>query len=382
MHVTFRLASRKVGEGFFQCLLLLSLERLFCFSVVSTMSSVRQVPLTCPGHSRAVPHFSYGLLGESGQSVILSACHDGRPMLRYGTSGDWIGTFEGGHKGAVWCTDINTNATFAATGGADWTTRVWNMASGDLVSTLEQKTIIRAVAFAKNGHQLATAGRDGSITLHDVSESTSIATVQSTATTATPESEDHGVTSTEKPIQDKEESPSQPAKSWKGHGTMPKGLCWMPGDAALLSVGDSEFKIWDPRSGTVSETVNLYDPAASMEMSRSGTSIVISHGPNVSYVDPRKGWGLASSHKLKGSPIVCASQSPIEDRLVVAHADDTVLRVYGCNVGQANAVEVLEEHRAHHGPIHWAAFAPDGASYASSGGDATLRIWQTHPQTP
>ncbi|KAH7939618.1 hypothetical protein HPB52_015045 [Rhipicephalus sanguineus] len=87
------------------------------------MAGLRQTPLTCSGHTRPVVDLCFSKLSSTGAYYLISACKDGKPMLRQGDTGDWIGTFVG-HKGAVWGVALNKDASRAATGAADFTAKV------------------------------------------------------------------------------------------------------------------------------------------------------------------------------------------------------------------------------------------------------------------
>ncbi|KAG9345656.1 hypothetical protein JZ751_008800 [Albula glossodonta] len=114
--------------------------------------AMRQTPLTCSGHTRPVVDLAFSGITPYGY-FLISACKDGKPMLRQGDTGDWIGTFLG-HKGAVWGATLNKEATKAATAAADFTAKVWDAVTGDEVLTLAHKHIVKSVTFTQVGLNL------------------------------------------------------------------------------------------------------------------------------------------------------------------------------------------------------------------------------------
>ncbi|KAL4704940.1 hypothetical protein ACJJTC_013397 [Scirpophaga incertulas] len=100
------------------------------------MTTFKQVPLTCGGHTRPVVHLDFSDVTPDG-FYLISACKDGKPMLRQGETGDWIGTFEG-HKGAVWGVALSENANLAASGAADFSAKLWDARQGEVYFDLNK----------------------------------------------------------------------------------------------------------------------------------------------------------------------------------------------------------------------------------------------------
>lgn len=295
-------------------------------------ASSRKIPLICSGHSRPVPELSYSPITPDG-TFLISACLDGKPMLRNGETGDWIGTFVG-HKGAVWSASLNTNVTRAITGSADYTAKLWDCLSGEELHSFTHERIIKTVNFAKDGTRILTGGQDKILRIFDLSK-----------------------------------MDAEPQKL-EGHTQPIKIALWSADDNLLFSAGgESEFKVWDTRTWTVVKTVPTKMPLSSLELSLDKKHITTAAGKEVCFFDLDT-FSNVKSFTLSNE-LNSASLSPDRSTFVIGGTDFWV-RVYDFTTGKEQ--EIL---KGHHGPVHCVRFAPDGATFASGSEDGTIRLWQS-----
>jgi len=298
------------------------------------MSSLRQTPLTCSGHTRPVVFLAFSDINSEGQYYSISACKDGKPMLRAGDTGDWIGTFEG-HKGAVWGVDINKDASKAATGAADFSAKVWDALSGEEELTLQHKHIVKSVNFSNDSAALATGSNDKVLRIFDL------------------------------------EQPSEPIIKLEGHTGGIKQVMYSPDNKQLLSCSDDKtVRVWDTANGAEIRSFTTTDPIGGLELSREGDIITLAAGNKVIFLDAHR------FEKLKEvdipSPTYTASLH--QDReIFVCGGEDLKLYKFDFQTGLE-----IENFKGHFGPVHCVRFSPDGELYASGSEDGTLRLWQTN----
>ncbi|CAB0038967.1 unnamed protein product [Trichogramma brassicae] len=296
------------------------------------MANLRQTPLTCSGHTRPVVHLHFSDITETGYYVI-SACKDGKPMLRQGDTGDWIGTFEG-HKGAVWGVALNPEATRAATGAADFNAKVWDALSGEEIHSFQHKHIVKAVDFSRDSVYLSTGSNEKLVRIFDLNK---------------PEAE---------------------AQTFSGHTSGVRHIKFFDNDSLLLTCADDKtLRVWDRHNAEEIRKIEFPSIPRSMELSQDGKIITTTHSNIVTF------WDSKELTKLKEftvpTQVNSASLHPAHDIFVCGGED---LKVYKFDYSSGNEIESF---KGHFGPIHCIRFSPDGELYASGSEDGTLRLWQT-----
>lgn len=293
-------------------------------------------PLVCHGHSRPVVDLFYSPITPDG-FFLISASKDSTPMLRNGETGDWIGTFEG-HKGAVWSCCLDKHALRAASASADFSAKLWDALTGDVLHSFDHKHIVRACAFSEDTHLLLTGGFEKILRIYDLNR-------------------------LDAPPREIDSSP----------GSV-RTVAWLHSDQTLLSSsGDAGgLRLWDVRSGKVVQTLETKFPVTSAEVSQDGRYITTADGSSVKFWDANH-FGLVKSHDLP-CKVESASLEPKFGNRFIAGGEDMWVHVFDFHTG-----EEIGCNKGHHGPVHCLRFSPVGDTYASGSEDGTVRIWQLGP---
>ncbi|KAL7816021.1 WD40 repeat-like protein [Trichoderma aethiopicum] len=328
---------------------------------MSSEAPRQYVPLTCHGHSRPVPHISFSRLEKEDSYYMISACKDGNPMLRDGVTGDWIGTFIG-HKGAVWQARLSPDTSTAATASADFTAKIWDTHTGELLYTLQHEHIVRAVAYPPdNADLVATGGMEKKLRVFDLSDVPGAGAGDAITIPATAGFEiGEGV-----------------------HEGSIKFICWTQDPNIIVTASDKTIRWLDLPSracirqevldGEIRscEMVSLAPEYASVTDIGGGKPVLAVAAGKTAYF-----WGgPRAMDELKRIvlPYTIASVGlDVKGRkLVVGEEPGTWAKVISYDTEAE-----LDVHKGHHGPIWSIAFSPDGKLYATASEDGTIKMWK------
>lgn len=282
----------------------------------------------CRGHTRPICHINYSEIVD-GTFWFITSCHDSKPMLRNGETGDWVGTFEG-HKGAVYCSSFNKDATKVVTGSGDYTAVMWDALKGTRLHTWEHPHYIKSCDWVDT--KVATGNYDSKVRIFDITNYNSEPIV---------------INAHEKPTV--------------------KAVYFCEDTNSVVSACEDRVLKWDLRSGQVVAKKDI--PGLNVLEYTHRHTLVAAHGKSISFLNPE--------NLLEARPTIntmedveCASLSPCGTRL----AAGSKIKVKEF----AQDGTELQTHRGHHGPIFHVRWAPDGQSFASGAEDGMVRVWPTN----
>ncbi|KEG05538.1 putative eukaryotic translation initiation factor 3 subunit [Trypanosoma grayi] len=282
----------------------------------------------CSGHTRPICHINYSEIID-GTFWLVTSCHDAKPMLRNGETGDWVGSFEG-HKGAVYCSAFNQPATRLVTGSGDYSSIVWNAITGEKIHTWNHPKYIKSCDWVEN--KVATGCFDGLVRIFDAN-----------AYNAEPLSFD----SPEKVNQVK--------------------ATYFIDPTTMVTACETVIMKWDLRD-TSRPYLRKEIPGLNFLEYTHRNCIVAAHEKSISFID-------TTSLDIKSSfttseDVECASLSPNGQNV----AAGSKLKAKEFTLDGTE----IECHRGHHGPIFHIRWAPDGNSFTSGAEDGMARIWPSH----
>jgi len=269
----------------------------------------KAVPLTCSGHTRPVVHLEYSDLQPDNTYTLLSSCKDGNPMLR-DWLGDWVGTFLG-HKGAVWSARLSGgDASYAVTGSADFSAKVWDTFSGQCLHTFPHNHIVRAVAMNAQGTSILTGGFEKKLRLFDLGR---------------PEAEARVLAG------------GPGAEKGLAHEGNIRSVVWSRGNEnTLVSVGeDKVVRWWDKRSLSVTHERAFAEPVLFMERADTvlGELLTIASGKDVYFINLYD-HSIVKQHSLKITPTSVALHPGNADRFIAGETSAGWVRIFDFESGE------------------------------------------------
>lgn len=204
---------------------------------------------------------------------------DGKPMLRQGDTGDWIGTFEG-HKGAVWGVALNPEATRAATGAADFNAKVWDAIKGEEIHSFQHNHIVKSVNFSTDSNYLCTGSNEKIVRIYDLNKPETAPQVRL-----------HNLIImwyakllALKIYMGDNKIFLFLSQIFSGHTSGIRHITFFDNNSALITCADDKtLRVWDRNSGQEVKRLDFPAIPSSMEVSKDGNIITTTHSNIVTF---------------------------------------------------------------------------------------------------
>jgi WD40 repeat protein/serine/threonine protein kinase len=293
------------------------------------------------------------------------------------------------HRDPVHAVAFSPDGRRLATGCADRTARLWDVATGSiLASPMSHAGVVRAVAFSPDGRLAATAGDDGMLRLWDAvtgrpvgeagrHQASVSAVCFSPDGTRIATASRGGIpclwdVATGRPI-------GEPAP-WPGtSGAAILALAFDPDGTRLAVAGDDgTVCMWDAAAGQPIGEPSHHEAAVhALAFSPDGRRLLGGHRDGSARLrDAGDGTLLAELTHGARAEVGCVAFSP-DGRSIASACSDGTARLWDVATGRP-----IGEPMSHRGPVDRLAFHPEGTIVATAGRDGAARLWDAGTALP
>ncbi len=291
------------------------------------------------------------------------------------------------HTGQIYAVAFSSDGQQIITGGEDRVARVWNASSGrELLTIVGHTNNVEAVAFSSDDRRILTGSTDRTVRLWDSSTGIELRRFPGHAAALSTDGRRVVTTagfyevggnllaiegSTKATLWDAESD--RQLLQFSGHSDLIMCVAFSPnGQRIVTGSRDKSAKVWDATTGTNLSTLSGHnDQISSVAFSRDGKRIVTSSSDQTARIwDAATGTNLVT---LKGhsSGLGCAAFSS-HDRLIVTAGTDKTVKVW-----DTEATREMITLDGQNPKLCGLAFSPDGKRIVTGSYFDAAKIWDT-----
>jgi WD40 repeat protein len=344
------------------------------FMVARAMASIDPLERTLAGHAGALRGASYSPDGTR----IVTASDDHSARIWDAATGALITTLTG-HTMAVWSAVYSPDGTRVLTASEDGTLRVWDAATGHQLLQLTPpiKGNFYSAAFSPDGSRIVGAGLPGTVWVWNAATG---AVVQSLPTQGhmiwsvawSPDGTLIGAAMNEGNALLWHATDGSLLGQLKGPGDPFQSIAFSPDSTMVLTASaDGQARVYDAASGALIQTLKAGSDSLGAAAFCAGGSLVVTacFDSNLKLWDARSGLPLATLAGSKG-PARSAICNPAGTEMVSTGLE-SVARVW--RIPPSARRPVLEANTQ--APLESVAFSPDGHRLAAAGADGQTRLF-------
>jgi translation initiation factor 3 subunit I len=307
-------------------------------------------PIILQGHDRAITQVKYNREGD----LIFSGAKDNCPSVWYSSNGERVGTFDG-HKGSIWCHDVDWKTTRFLSGGGDMTIRLWDVSNGVELNKVERDSPVRTCLFSYSGNVVVYStdqamGKPCEIFIADVRDSQQLG--ESTTRTTVQYSK---VTS----------------------------ILWGAVDETVITGHENgKLTLWDLKTNKIVTTAEDHVGSINdMQACKDGTMFITASKDNTAKLFDTETLECLKTYKTD-RPVNSACISPNLEHVCLGGGQEAMeVTTSATSQGKFEArffhlifEEEFARVKGHFGPINSLAFHPSGTQYTSGAEDGFLRV--------